>query len=174
MADSSARAIRPDPAELQGLRSCAAANSFAPPSAHTAILPLLNGMAHWISLGAVSARRRPRRPIVISMTLDTEGRIIHLNDTHFLSFGELTGPTHAPRRSPRRWRPPASISSSTPRSSRKCGKSGSSSRPSPASPPDARPVGDIVAAGRRISRHRCWMNARRLPRRKVLPLVKRS
>jgi len=71
----------------------AAADSFAPAvGANTAILPLLNGMAHIDVLskrfgaGAVLGGQ-----CVISVTLDADGRVLHLNDTHLLSFGELNG-----------------------------------------------------------------------------------
>jgi len=70
-----------------------AADSLAPAvGAKTAILPLLNGMAHMDFLnrrfGSAAALGGQ---CVISTTLDAEGRIIHLNDTHFLSFGEQNG-----------------------------------------------------------------------------------
>jgi len=72
--------------DLQG-----AMDSLAPAvGANTAILPLLNGMKHMdllaarFSAGAVLGG-------IISATLDDEGRILHLNDTHFLSFGEQNG-----------------------------------------------------------------------------------
>ena len=70
-----------------------AAESFAPGvGPNTAILPLLNGMAHMDTL----AKRFGRGAVlggqcVVSLTLDPEGRILHLNDTHFLSFGEQDG-----------------------------------------------------------------------------------
>ena len=71
----------------------AAADSFAPAvGATTAILPLLNGMAHMDFLnkrfgsGAVLGGQ-----CLISTTLDDEGRILHLNNLHFLSFGEQDG-----------------------------------------------------------------------------------
>jgi 2-dehydropantoate 2-reductase len=74
--------------DLQG-----AMDSFAPAvGANTAILPLLNGMKHMDLLaerfgaGAVLGGQ-----CIISATLDDEGRILHLNDLHFLSFGEQTG-----------------------------------------------------------------------------------
>jgi 2-dehydropantoate 2-reductase len=74
-----------------------AADSFAPAlGAKTAILPLLNGMAHMDFLvdrfggGAVLGGQ-----CVISSTLDAEGRILHLNDTHGLSFGERDGSVFA-------------------------------------------------------------------------------
>ncbi len=71
----------------------AAMDSFAPAvGPGTAILPLLNGMAHVDFLkerfgaGAVLGGL-----CVISVTLDAEGRILHLNDSHLVSFGELDG-----------------------------------------------------------------------------------
>jgi 2-dehydropantoate 2-reductase len=70
-----------------------AADSFAlAVGPHTAILPLLNGIGHMEFLvtrfGHAAALGGQ---CVISTTLDTEGRILHLNDTHFLSFGEQGG-----------------------------------------------------------------------------------
>jgi 2-dehydropantoate 2-reductase len=59
---------------------------------NTAILPLLNGMKHMDLLnarfgtGAVLGGQ-----CLISATLDPEGRILHLNDMHLLSFGEQDG-----------------------------------------------------------------------------------
>jgi 2-dehydropantoate 2-reductase len=58
----------------------------------TAILPMLNGMGHIDSLqkrfgaGAVLGGQ-----CQISTTLDAEGRVIHLNDQHTMSYGELDG-----------------------------------------------------------------------------------
>jgi 2-dehydropantoate 2-reductase len=67
-----------------------AADSFAPAvGTNTAILPLLNGMRHMDYLterfggGSVLGGQ-----CQISTTLDAEGRVLHLNDLHFLSFGE--------------------------------------------------------------------------------------
>jgi 2-dehydropantoate 2-reductase len=58
----------------------------------TAILPLLNGMRH---LEALSGRFGPKPVLggqcVISATLGDDGTIIHLNDMHVLTFGELDG-----------------------------------------------------------------------------------
>ncbi len=59
---------------------------------NTAILPLLNGMRH---LDVLADRFGPQ-PIlggqcVISATLGADGAIVHLNDMHALSFGELDG-----------------------------------------------------------------------------------
>ena len=67
-----------------------AAELFAPAvGANTAILPFLNGMAH---LDFLTARFGSGAVLggqcVISTTLDTEGRVLHLNDTHLVSFGE--------------------------------------------------------------------------------------
>jgi 2-dehydropantoate 2-reductase len=74
-----------------------AADSFAPAvGANTAILPLLNGMAHMDFLakrfgsGAVLGGQ-----CAISTTLDADGRILHLIDMHSLSFGEQDGSVSA-------------------------------------------------------------------------------
>jgi 2-dehydropantoate 2-reductase len=74
--------------DLQG-----AMDSFAPAvGADTAILPLLNGMKHMDLLGArFGAVAVLGGQCIISATLDGEGRVLHLNDTHFLSFGEQSG-----------------------------------------------------------------------------------
>ena len=70
-----------------------AADSFAPAvGSNTAILPLLNGMRHMDYL----AERFGESHLLggqcqISTTLDAEGRVLHLNDLHFLSFGEPDG-----------------------------------------------------------------------------------
>ncbi len=71
----------------------AAMDSFAPAvGANCAILPLLNGMAHMDRLGdRFGAGAVLGGQCVISVTLDPEGRILHLNDTHGLSFGECDG-----------------------------------------------------------------------------------
>jgi 2-dehydropantoate 2-reductase len=71
----------------------AAMDSLAPAvGPHTAILPLLNGMRHLALLdrrfGAASVLGGQ---CVISTTLDDQGRVLHLNDTHSLSFGECDG-----------------------------------------------------------------------------------
>jgi 2-dehydropantoate 2-reductase len=71
----------------------AAIDSFAPAvGPNTAILPLLNGMAH---LDALAARFGSGAVLggqcVISSTLDAEGRVLHLSPMHFLSFGEQDG-----------------------------------------------------------------------------------
>jgi 2-dehydropantoate 2-reductase len=59
----------------------------------TAILPLLNGMGH---LGVLADRFGGVERVlgglcVISATLDADGGIVHLNDLHSLTFGELDG-----------------------------------------------------------------------------------
>jgi len=74
--------------DLQG-----AMDSFAPAvGANTAILPLLNGMKHMDLLAArLGAGAVLGGQCIISATLDSEGRILHLNDMHFLSFGEQNG-----------------------------------------------------------------------------------
>ncbi|MFY9897415.1 MAG: 2-dehydropantoate 2-reductase [Xanthobacteraceae bacterium] len=74
--------------DLQG-----AMDSFAPAvGANTAILPLLNGMRHMDLLAArFGAAAVLGGQCVISATLDADGRILHLNDLHFLSFGEQNG-----------------------------------------------------------------------------------
>lgn len=71
----------------------AAMESFAPAvGANTAILPLLNGMKHMdllaarFGVGAVLGGQ-----CIISATLDGDGRVLHLNDLHFVSFGEQNG-----------------------------------------------------------------------------------
>jgi 2-dehydropantoate 2-reductase len=70
-----------------------AIDSFAPAvGPNTAILPLLNGMAH---IDALTARFGADAVLggqcVISSTLDAEGRVVHLAPMHFLSFGERDG-----------------------------------------------------------------------------------
>jgi 2-dehydropantoate 2-reductase len=56
------------------------------------VLPLLNGLAH---IGKLKSRFGPNSILggqcQISTTLDEEGRVIHLNETHTLGFGELDG-----------------------------------------------------------------------------------
>jgi 2-dehydropantoate 2-reductase len=78
---------------LKAYDLAAAADSFGPAvGPDTAILPLLNGMGHIDFL----AKRFGRAAVlggmcVISTTLDADGHVLHLNDTHLLSFGELDG-----------------------------------------------------------------------------------
>lgn len=63
----------------------------------TAVIPLLNGMRH---LEVLEQRIGPDKVLgswcQIAATLDEDGQILHLNDSHSLSFGERGG-----RRSPR-------------------------------------------------------------------------
>ncbi len=72
-----------------------AADSFAPAvGPNTAILPLLNGMGHMDYLGErFGAAAVLGGQCVISVTLDGDGHVLHLNDTHGLSFGEQNGET---------------------------------------------------------------------------------
>jgi 2-dehydropantoate 2-reductase len=72
-----------------------AADSFAPAvGPDTTILPLLNGMGHMEYLGErFGAAAVLGGQCVISVTLDGDGRILHLNDTHGLSFGQQNGET---------------------------------------------------------------------------------
>src|SRR5271166_4875727 len=70
-----------------------AVNSFAAAvGPHTTILPLLNGMRH---IDALAERFGAKRVIgglcVISATRAADGSILHLNDVHSLTFGELDG-----------------------------------------------------------------------------------
>lgn len=59
---------------------------------NTSVLPLLNGMRH---LDLLADRFGPKPVLggqcVISATLDLDGAIVHLNELHALSFGELDG-----------------------------------------------------------------------------------
>ena len=70
-----------------------AIDSFAPAvGPDTAILPFLNGIAHLDTMEARFAKKNVLGgQVAISLTLDPEGRIHHLNDTMSLSFGELEG-----------------------------------------------------------------------------------
>jgi 2-dehydropantoate 2-reductase len=71
----------------------AAADSFAPAvGADTAILPVLNGMAHLDYLAErFGARAVLGGQCLISATLDADGRIVHISDLDLLSFGEQDG-----------------------------------------------------------------------------------
>ncbi|HEY1942928.1 MAG TPA: 2-dehydropantoate 2-reductase [Roseiarcus sp.] len=67
--------------------------SFAPAvGPRTAILPLLNGMRH---LEILAERFGPERVLgglcIISSTLGEDGTVLHLNNLHQLTFGELDG-----------------------------------------------------------------------------------
>jgi len=68
-------------------------DSFAPAvGPNTVILPLLNGMKHIDSLVARFGEDKVLGGLcMISATLDDEGRVLHLNDTHGLSYGERAG-----------------------------------------------------------------------------------
>ncbi len=70
-----------------------AMGSFAPAvGPQTTILPLLNGMRHLELLGTrFGAERVLGGQCLISTVLDPDGRVIHLNDTHLLAFGERHG-----------------------------------------------------------------------------------
>ncbi len=58
----------------------------------TAILPYLNGMKHFDSLSErFGARYVLGGLAMISATLDDEGIVLHLNETHTLVYGELDG-----------------------------------------------------------------------------------
>lgn len=62
----------------------------------TAILPLLNGMRHIDDLSERFGGNRVLGGLaVISSTLDAQGGIIHLNDSHLLAFGERDGSSSA-------------------------------------------------------------------------------
>lgn len=68
-------------------------DAFAPAvSDATAIVPLLNGIAH---LSRLKQRFTPSNVLggfcLISAALDESGQVRHLNDTHQLVFGELDG-----------------------------------------------------------------------------------
>jgi 2-dehydropantoate 2-reductase len=75
-----------------------AMEAFAPAiGPTTAILPLLNGMHHIEALDArFGAEHTLGGLCLISSTLDAEGRILHLNDLHGLTFGPRDG-KRAPR-----------------------------------------------------------------------------
>lgn len=58
----------------------------------TSILPVLNGMAHVERLAARFGKERVLGGLcLISATLDPQGTVLHLNDTHSLVFGEVDG-----------------------------------------------------------------------------------
>jgi 2-dehydropantoate 2-reductase len=63
----------------------------------TAILPFLNGMKHIDSLSErFGANRVLGGLAIISATLDNDGIVLHLNELHNLTYGELDG-TSSPR-----------------------------------------------------------------------------
>ncbi|AMV48310.1 2-dehydropantoate 2-reductase [Paraburkholderia caribensis] len=70
-----------------------AIESFAPAvGPTTAVLPLLNGMAHLAALrNRFGAAAVLGGTCFVSSTLASDGTIIHMNDTHSLTFGELGG-----------------------------------------------------------------------------------
>ena len=67
--------------------------SFAPAvGPETVILPLLNGMRHLDGLEErFGANHVLGGQCLISAALDPDGRVLHLSDTHSLSFGERDG-----------------------------------------------------------------------------------
>jgi 2-dehydropantoate 2-reductase len=71
----------------------AAMDSFAPAvGPHTVILPLLNGMRHLDLLDArFGAGKLLGGLCQIASTLDSDGRIMHLNEMHLVVFGERDG-----------------------------------------------------------------------------------
>ncbi|MEB0079966.1 ketopantoate reductase family protein [Pseudomonas sp. CCI3.2] len=75
----------------------AAMDSFAAAvGPDTAILPLLNGMAHVDRLAARFSKVNVLGgQCLISVDRDASGTIVHLNDTHQLTFGELDGQSTA-------------------------------------------------------------------------------
>ena len=131
------RAVRPRAPELQGLRPRRRDGHRSPRRSgeSTAILPLLNGMRHLDRLPTASGRSLVLGgQCVISATLGGDGAIVHLNELHALSFGELDG-----SRSQRietiasaLLGAPASTRGSATRSGRRCGRSGCSSPRRPA------------------------------------------
>jgi 2-dehydropantoate 2-reductase len=70
-----------------------AIDAFAPAvGPETSILPLLNGMGHIDTLVERFGKERVLGGLcVISASLDAEGRVLHHNDWHSLTFGELDG-----------------------------------------------------------------------------------
>jgi 2-dehydropantoate 2-reductase len=72
-------------------------DAFAPAvGPQTAILPLLNGLAHYDALTArFGAERVLGGLCMISAALDAAGTVVHFNDFHMLVFGELDGSASA-------------------------------------------------------------------------------
>jgi 2-dehydropantoate 2-reductase len=73
----------------------AAIESFAPAvGPGTAILPLLNGMAHMDLLDRRFGKERVLggSVLLVSTTLDGEGRVLHLNNRDVMGFGERFAP----------------------------------------------------------------------------------
>lgn len=75
-----------------------AIEAFAPAvGPDTAILPLLNGLAHLDALANRFAKKNVLGgQAALPLTLDAEGRILHLSEQLIISFGELDG-TLSPR-----------------------------------------------------------------------------
>jgi 2-dehydropantoate 2-reductase len=71
----------------------AAVDDFAPAvDQRTAVLPLLNGMRHLDVLKQrFGAERTLGGQCQIAATLGEDGNVVHLNETHQLSYGELSG-----------------------------------------------------------------------------------
>ncbi|MGC2185985.1 MAG: 2-dehydropantoate 2-reductase [Terriglobales bacterium] len=70
-----------------------AITSFTPAvGSDTVILPLLNGMCHLEILNERFSRERVLGGQCLIAAALTDGEIVHLNDTHELSFGEQNGP----------------------------------------------------------------------------------
>ena len=64
---------------------------------NTTILPYLNGMKHMDTLAARFGSERLLGGLaMISATLDDDGIVLHLNETHILTYGELDG-SQSPR-----------------------------------------------------------------------------
>jgi 2-dehydropantoate 2-reductase len=73
---------------------------FAPAvGENTAILPLLNGMAHMDTLDQRFGRRRVLGGLTtVSAAKESDGRILHLNDFDLLQFGDRDQPSSDPAR----------------------------------------------------------------------------
>lgn len=71
----------------------AAMADFAPAvGPATTVVPILNGMRHVDTLSTRFGRERVVGGVCkIGATVDDEGRIVHFNETHVLSYGELDG-----------------------------------------------------------------------------------
>ena len=71
----------------------AAMGDFAPAvGPATTVIPILNGMKHVDALSARFGRERIVGGVCkIGATVDDERRIVHFNETHVLSYGELDG-----------------------------------------------------------------------------------
>jgi 2-dehydropantoate 2-reductase len=73
-----------------------AVETFAPAvGPGTAILPLLNGMAHMDRLDRRFGKERVLggSVLLLSTTLDDQGRVLHLNNRHVMGFGERLAPS---------------------------------------------------------------------------------